>query len=152
MLLKIESITSLAGCSNTEIVGGKSISDTLYPPVNRGYCGNSSFWEFCGHNRKVVTTVPLTRDSTDGKCTHIRHFHSTKKTKIWHFTLTTKRKQASKPTPHPKYSPRGDEVWNVTLSNLCSPWLMLTVQQRRQVSGKFRRSVLITAPSWITHY
>jgi len=60
MLLKIESIMS-AGCPQAEVIIGKTILDTQHPPVNRGYCGKSSFWEFCGHTRKDATKVPLTR-------------------------------------------------------------------------------------------
>ena len=61
MLLKIESIMSLAGCPKAEVIDGKIILDTQHPPVKTGYCGKSSFREFCGHNRKDVTMVPLIR-------------------------------------------------------------------------------------------
>lgn len=90
--------------------------------------------------------------STDGKCAHFSYFHSTEEKKCWPFTITTKIKQASKPIPRPKHSPQGGQVWNVTISSLCSPQLTLTLQQRKQISGKFRRGERTAAPNWITRY
>lgn len=154
MLLKIESIMSSAGVPKLRSLVERV---SFHPLMNRGYHRNSSFGGFGGHNKKYVQWFPSSKPhmfplaSTGGKYTHIRHFRSTEKKKFWPFTLTTKSKQASIPTPHPKYSPQAAQVWNVTISSLGSPQRMLTLQQRRLISGKWR-NMHTTRLNWIRHY